>query len=139
MGIKGLFPFISDNAPLAIKHTKLEAMTSRTIAIDASMCLYQFLVAVRLGDSQANLSNEAGEVTSHIQGFLNRTLRLLESGVRPIYVFDGKPPEMKRGTLAAREEKKRRQQAAQSEEPRARGVRLLGGGPAAAYCPSPAP
>ena len=79
MGIKGLFPFLAEHAPLSIKHTKLEAMTSRTIAIDASMCLHQFLVAVRQGDAQVNLSNEAGEVTSHIQGFLNRTLKLLES------------------------------------------------------------
>ena len=106
MGIKGLFPFLAEHAPLSIKHTKLEAMTSRTIAIDASMCLHQFLVAVRQGDAQVNLSNEAGEVTSHIQGFLNRTLKLLESGLRPIYVFDGSPPELKRGTLAARAEQK---------------------------------
>lgn len=64
MGIKGLFPFISDAAPLAIKETKLEAMTGLTIAIDASMCLYQFLVAVRQGEAQSNLSNASGEVTS---------------------------------------------------------------------------
>ena len=74
---RSLFPFLTDNASLSIKETKVEAMTGRTIAIDASMCLYQFLVAVRQGESQANLSNAAGEVTSHIQGFLSRTVRLL--------------------------------------------------------------
>ena len=107
MGIKGLFPFLSENAPLAIKETKLEAMTGRTLAIDASMCLYQFIVAVRLGEGQSNLTNEAGEVTSHIQGFLTRTIRLLEAGIKPVFVFDGKPPELKRGTLAERQEQKR--------------------------------
>ena len=81
MGIKSLFPFLSDSAPLAIKETKVEAMTGREIAIDASMCLYQFLVAVRQGEAQANLSNAAGDVTSHIQGFLARTVRLLELGL----------------------------------------------------------
>ena len=106
MGIKGLFPFISDAAPLAIKETKLEAMTGLTIAIDASMCLYQFLVAVRQGEAQSNLSNASGEVTSHIQGFLSRTLKLLEAGIKPVYVFDGKPPELKLQTLAGRKEKK---------------------------------
>ena len=141
MGIKSLFPFLTDNASLSIKETKVEAMTGRTIAIDASMCLYQFLVAVRQGESQANLSNAAGEVTSHIQGFLSRTVRLLvramrplsgapsasspriprspaltpaprvepcaqEAGVKPVYVFDGKPPELKRQTLASRAESK---------------------------------
>ena len=122
MGIKGLFPFLAEHAPLSIKHTKLEAMTSRTIAIDASMCLHQFLVAVRQGDAQVNLSNEAGEVTSHIQGFLNRTLKLLESGLRPIYVFDGSPPELKRGTLAARAEQKAAARAATASLTPARGA-----------------
>lgn len=107
MGIKSLFPFLSDSAPLAIKETKVEAMTGREIAIDASMCLYQFLVAVRQGEAQANLSNAAGDVTSHIQGFLARTVRLLELGIKPVYVFDGKPPELKAQTLAGRVEKKK--------------------------------
>ena len=53
MGIKGLFPFLSDAAPLSVKETKMEAMTGRVIAIDASMCLYQFLVAVRQGEAQS--------------------------------------------------------------------------------------
>ena len=41
------------------------------------MSLYQFIVAVRQGDSQTNLTNDAGEVTSHIQGFLGRTVKEL--------------------------------------------------------------
>ena len=49
MGIKGLFPFLSENAPLSIKETKMEAMTGRVLAIDASTFLYQFLVAIRTG------------------------------------------------------------------------------------------
>ena len=35
MGIKSLFPFLSEAAPLAVKETKMEAMTGREIAIDA--------------------------------------------------------------------------------------------------------
>lgn len=56
--------------------------------------------------SSRSLSNSAGEVTSHIQGFLNRTIRMLECGIKPIYVFDGKPPALKQETLAARAHKK---------------------------------
>lgn len=70
------------------------------------MSLYQFIVAVRQGDSQTNLTNDAGEVTSHIQGFLGRTVKMLELGIKPVYVFDGKPPGLKSGELAARDEKK---------------------------------
>ena len=47
----------------------------------------------------ANLTNEAGEVTSHLQGIFSRTIRLMEMGIRPVYVFDGKAPTMKSGEV----------------------------------------
>jgi len=50
--------------------------------------------------------NEAGEVTSHLQGLFYRTVRMLEAGLKPIYVFDGKPPTMKRAELAKRSDKR---------------------------------
>ena len=108
MGIKQLFKFVSENAPRAVTVQKMENYTGRTLAIDASTCIYQFLIAVRAGaDNQFNnLTNEAGEVTSHITGFLSRTIRLLEAGVKPVYVFDGKPPDFKQNELAQRREKK---------------------------------
>ena len=69
------------------------------------MAMYQFLVAVRSGGpgaSQSVLTNEAGEVTSHIQGMFNRTIRMMAGGIRPVYIFDGKPPQLKGGELAKR-------------------------------------
>eukprot|EP00479_Gromia_sphaerica_P011385 TRINITY_DN559_c0_g1_i1.p1 TRINITY_DN559_c0_g1~~TRINITY_DN559_c0_g1_i1.p1 ORF type:complete len:310 (-),score=82.74 TRINITY_DN559_c0_g1_i1:142-1071(-) len=56
------------------------------------------------------LQNEAGEVTSHISGMFYRTLRLLDNGIKPVYVFDGKPPNLKGGELEKRKE--RREKAA---------------------------
>merc|ERR1711972_366843 len=53
-----------------------------------------------------NLTNEAGEVTSHIIGMLTRTIRLMENGIKPVYVFDGKPPELKLAELAERRQKR---------------------------------
>eukprot|EP00981_Chlorochromonas_danica_P000556 scaffold125_cov156-Ochromonas_danica.AAC.5 len=70
------------------------------------MAMYQFLIAVRSGPAgggaAAMLMNEAGEITSHIQGMFNRTIKMMTSGLRPVYVFDGKPPELKGGELAKR-------------------------------------
>ena len=37
---------------------------------------------------------------SHLQGMFYRTIRMLESGMKPIYVFDGAPPEAKRDELS---------------------------------------
>jgi len=72
------------------------------------MCLYQFLIMIR--DNQAgsygNMTNEDGQVTSHIIGMLTRTLKLMEAGIKPVYVFDGKPPELKGGELEARRAKR---------------------------------
>ncbi|EPT25227.1 putative flap structure-specific endonuclease 1 [Toxoplasma gondii TgCatPRC2] len=104
MGIKGLGKFVGDFAPRAIKRQEPGSFTGRVIAIDASMSLYQFMVAIRDGNSFGNFTNDAGDCTSHIAGMLNRAIRLLEQGVRPVYVFDGKPPELKSGELAKRRE-----------------------------------
>ena len=32
-------------------------------------------------------------------GFFYRTIRMVENGIKPAYVFDGKPPEMKKGVV----------------------------------------
>ncbi|KAK3441398.1 hypothetical protein EUGRSUZ_B01331 [Eucalyptus grandis] len=79
MGIKGLTKLLADNAPNAMKERKLESYFGRRIAVDASMTIYQFLVVVGRKGTQM-LTNEAGEVTSHLQGMFYRTIRLLEAG-----------------------------------------------------------
>ena len=102
MGIKNLSKLIGDCAPAAVRELNLKELMGRTIAIDASMAIYQFLVAVRSasqGGNSVQLTNAAGEVTSHLQGMFNRTIRMLESGIKPVYVFDGKPPQMKSGEV----------------------------------------
>lgn len=64
------------------------------------MSLYQFLIAVRAEGAQ--LTSVDGETTSHLMGTFYRTIRLIENGIKPVYVFDGKPPDMKGGELAKR-------------------------------------
>jgi flap endonuclease-1 len=89
-----------------MKEQTIKDYTGRKLAIDASMAIYQFLVAVRSGSDgggpSQQLTNEAGEVTSHLQGFWYRTLKFIEAGIKPVYVFDGKPPELKSGELSKR-------------------------------------
>ncbi|CAO1438374.1 unnamed protein product [Diamesa tonsa] len=104
MGITGLAKLIADIAPFAIKEGEIKNYFGRKIAIDASMVLYQFLIAVR--SEGAQLTSVDGETTSHLMGTFYRTIRLLENGIKPVYVFDGKPPEMKGGELAKRAEKR---------------------------------
>jgi flap endonuclease-1 len=91
----------------------LKSLHGRKIAIDASMAIYQFLIAVRSGgpNQQATmLTNADGETTSHVQGMFNRTIRFLTDGIKPAYVFDGKPPQIKSGELEKRREKRKKAQ-----------------------------
>lgn len=106
MGIKGLMKLIGEHAPSAIKENEIKNYFGRKVAIDASMSIYQFLVAVRSQDG-GQLTNEGGETTSHLMGIFYRTVRLIENGIKPVYVFDGKPPSMKSGELLKRGEKRR--------------------------------
>uniref|UniRef100_A0A671NP84 Flap endonuclease 1 n=1 Tax=Sinocyclocheilus anshuiensis TaxID=1608454 RepID=A0A671NP84_9TELE len=101
MGIHGLAKLIADHAPSSIKEQDIKNYFGRKIAIDASMCIYQFLIAVRQDGNV--LQNEDGETTSHLMGMFYRTIRMLEGGIKPVYVFDGKPPQLKSGELEKRD------------------------------------
>lgn len=104
MGIHSLAKLIADYAPNAIRENEIKNYFGRKIAVDASMCIYQFLIAVRQEGN--TLTNEDGETTSHLMGMFYRTIRLLENGIKPVYVFDGKPPALKGGELAKRQERR---------------------------------
>lgn len=98
MGIKGLTNLISEHAPSAIKSHEIKSYFGRKVAIDASMSIYQFMIAVRQQDGQL-LQNEDGETTSHLMGMFYRTVRMVDHGIKPVYVFDGKPPTLKSGEV----------------------------------------
>lgn len=70
-------------------------------AIDANNTLYQFLSIIRQPDGTP-LMDEKGRVTSHLSGILFRSVNLLQKGIRPIFIFDGKPHPLKGGTIEER-------------------------------------
>ncbi|KAI5925549.1 Rad27p/FEN-1 endonuclease-like protein [Camillea tinctor] len=104
MGIKQLFSIIKEEAPDAIKEGEIKNQFGRKVAIDASMSIYSFLIAVRSDGQQ--LTNDSGDTTSHIMGMFYRTLRMVDNGIKPLYVFDGAPPKLKSGELAKRFQRK---------------------------------
>jgi len=80
---------------------KLEYLTGKTIAIDAYNAIYQFLSIIRQPNGTP-LKDHTGKVTSHLSGLLYRTSKLLELGIKPIYVFDGAPPVLKSAEIKRR-------------------------------------
>ncbi|KAF8461027.1 flap endonuclease 1 [Kalaharituber pfeilii] len=101
MGIKGLFHVLQEYAPAAIRKVDIKSQFGRKIAIDASLSIYQFMIALRSGGGGV-LTSETGEITSHLAGLFYRTLRMVENDIKPIYVFDGKPHILKSAELAKR-------------------------------------
>ncbi len=82
-----------------------DALAGRTLAVDGYNVVYQFLATIRQKDGQLFCDTE-GRVTSHLMGVFYRTTSLLREGVLPVWVFDGRPPERKAGTIRQRIETK---------------------------------
>lgn len=72
MGIKNLARLIADYAPNSIKETEYKALFGRKIAIDASMAIYQFLIAIRQQNTSTLMVNDQGHETSHLVGLFWR-------------------------------------------------------------------
>ncbi|SZE99308.1 unnamed protein product [Blumeria hordei] len=103
MGVTGLWPILAPSA----RPTPLAALNRRRLAVDASIWIYQFLKAVR--DKEGNALRN-----SHIVGFFRRICKLLYYGIKPVFVFDGGAPVLKRQTILARKQRRegRREDAA---------------------------
>jgi flap endonuclease-1 len=99
MGIKNLLKFLSE-FPEIIKETDSKEYNRKKIAIDISILMYQVVIAIR--NTGSDLTNDKGEITSHILGLFNKTINFLDKGIIPVFVFDGKPPNMKQKILETR-------------------------------------
>ena len=86
--------------------TTLEYFASKVVAIDAYNAIYQFLAIIR-GPDGMHLSDSEGRVTSHLSGLFYRNINFLSLGIKPVYVFDGKPPSLKSVEIEHRKQIKR--------------------------------
>jgi len=82
----------------------LEDLRGRSFAVDGFVVLHQFLALVRARDGQS-LMDAQGRTTSHLVGLAFRTTRLVaDYGMRLVFVFDGRPPQLKRAEVEKRRE-----------------------------------
>ena len=86
--------------------TNLESFANKIVAIDAYNAIYQFLAIIR-GPEGLHLTDTKGRVTSHITGLFYRNINFLSLGIKPIYVFDGKPPSLKSAEIEHRKQIKK--------------------------------
>src|SRR6266571_8195494 len=97
--------------PITVRHpTSLDALRGRTIAVDGNLELYQFLSIMRTRDGQP-LQDSKGRITSHLNGLAFRTTRFLaDYDIHPVFVFDGRPPDLKRKEIQKRIEAREKSQ-----------------------------
>ena len=99
MGIKNLNRYIKDNCSKnSVSKRHLKDFTNKTLVIDTSIYLYQFI-----GE---------GSLMENMYLFIS----ILKSyNIVPIFIFDGKPPAEKRELLKQRTEKKKEAEAKYKE------------------------
>jgi len=73
---------------------EFKELKGKVVVVDAFNTLYQFLSTIRQPDGTP-LMDSKGRTTSHLSGLFYRNVSLLQEGMKLIYVFDGKPPELK--------------------------------------------
>ncbi|KAF3628664.1 DNA repair protein UVH3 [Capsicum annuum] len=100
MGVHGLWDLI---APVG-RRVSVETLAGKKLAIDASIWIIQFMKAMR---------DEKGEMVrnAHILGFFRRICKLLYLRTKPVFVFDGGTPALKRRTVVARRRQRENAQA----------------------------
>ena len=90
---------------LLIKEINVDSLQNKTLVVDTSMWLYQFLSSIRQRDGTL-LMDSKGNVTSHLVGLLSRISNLMQQNVKLAFVFDGDAPLLKKLTLEKRKELK---------------------------------
>ena len=99
MGINNLMPLIKKRAPQAITQIKYTDLKNKAVAIDASMQMYKLVIATQTIAKKKGEINELkdnkGVLTGHLLGMLYKSVKLVSYGIKPIWVFDGQPPNLK--------------------------------------------
>ena len=85
------------------KELEISELKGKTVCVDAFNVLYQFLSTVRQQDGTP-LMDDKKRITSHLSGLFYRNINLISDGLNLVYVFDGKPPELKGKTHEKRQE-----------------------------------
>lgn len=98
MGVFGLWKCVNQIA----EQVDLECLRGQVIAIDTTNLLYKYEFMDTMDGEEAVASDRC-----HIKGLFDTICILLSFGIKPIFVFDGRSPEVKRLTLKRRNPKKR--------------------------------
>ncbi|EDW02918.1 GH10954 [Drosophila grimshawi] len=95
MGVTGLWKLIEPCG----KPVPVETLEGKVLAVDISIWLHQVVKGFQ--DSKGSALNNA-----HLLGLFHRLCKLLYYRVRPVFIFDGSVPQLKRDTIARRQQQR---------------------------------
>lgn len=100
MGPKGLGKLIKSRSPRSIVWEK--NLRGKKMTIDARLLLYTVMISTRGKNDGMDIITSSGRVSSHIHGIYNWIMNLIEYEIEAVWIFDGPPPDIKKGTLKKR-------------------------------------
>lgn len=104
MGIQNFWTLIEPSG----RNVSIECMRGKRLAVDISIWLHQVVHAMRTptGETVPN---------AHIYIIIFRLCKLIFYGIKPVIVFDGDAPALKKQTLKRRKEKAERARTKMNE------------------------
>jgi hypothetical protein len=100
MGVKGLWNILE---PVG-RRVDIASLRGTTVAVDMSIWLISFLHGMK--DSNGGILSQ-----SHLLGTFRRLVKLLYNQIKPVFVFDGGTPILKRKTVLLRQQQRERNEA----------------------------
>ncbi|XP_022234861.2 DNA repair protein complementing XP-G cells homolog [Drosophila obscura] len=95
MGVTGLWKLIEPCG----KPVPVDTLEGKILAVDISIWLHQVVKGFQ--DNKGSALNNA-----HLLGLFHRLCKLLYYRVRPVFIFDGCTPQLKRDTIARRQQQR---------------------------------
>ncbi len=100
MGVDGLYKFINKNFPEIFNNISISDIKGKSCIIDGMQHIYSQLIYMR--SKQKEILTKDGKNISHIHGLINSLTYYLKNEIIPIFIFDGKTPEIKKKKIKKR-------------------------------------
>ena len=98
MGVHKLIALLKEKSNEAFKEVELNKLAGKNLAINASICINQYYISTQGFNNFSGIgeySDKKGNLTGHLIGILNKSILMLSSGIKPIWVFEGDVSELK--------------------------------------------
>jgi len=102
MGVEGLYKFINKHCSEIYKNVSIFDVKDKSCIIDGMQHIYTQLIYMRSKNKE--IMTTSGKNISHIHGLINSLTYYLKNGIIPIFIFDGKSPDIKKKKIEERKQ-----------------------------------